>query len=100
MIEPRCVRGSPDEVDVVGFVSCPPENSSCLVGREVVQNEIDPFSLGIPLPHELEHMQGLLRSLARPEVSPDRVGMHVQKAEEVSHAIWTSIGCWQSMWMP
>jgi hypothetical protein len=92
VVKPGSVCGSPGECHVVFLVSSPPKNTIGLVGREIVQDDINAFSPGVSPSQELENRQGLPRALARPEVSPENILVNVQEAEEVTHTVWTCIG--------
>lgn len=57
-VEPRRVRGRPDERDQV--LSRPTAHFLAFMGREVVEYQKDPLIFGVLGPHALEHVECLL----------------------------------------
>ena len=95
MIHPRCVRGSPNETDLV--VSGPSTDFRPSVRREVVEDQVDPFFDRIARAHPFEDTKDIVPAFTATEVSPELILLSVEKSQPLSSAVRPGVGSRQAI---
>jgi len=97
-VEPRSVRRSPDQDDLV--VTSPATNFASAMRREVIQNQEDRLTPGILFAHPLQGLEYFLPTFSLGEVAPEDIAMNIKERQKMSHTVGASVGCRQAMGMP
>ena len=84
-VGPRAVGRGEAQLDSV--VSCPLAHGAALVGREVVEDHIDPLAVAVAGPDRLERGQGVRSRLALSHDPPQDVLADRVAAVELSHPV-------------